>query len=567
MTLRNRPHSKRTTFIALLAGLALAAAACAGDEAEPTPTQLPEGTQPPAATQPPETQPPAAAEKPKVVVSLSDTPNLIEPHTFRTTSAYWVTDAIYDPLIWQEFQQDAEGVWIGQTVHEGRGALSFEASADGLEYTFTIREGSKFANGEPVTAEDYKYVFQRSIESPADQGEGYIPLLLQFAEIDSADQLEVVDDLTFIIRPGIASPLFERMMTFQVFGAMDKTFLESVATTEDPWSFRALDQAGAGSGPYDIGEWSPETQVVLDPNTNWWNADNIANGGIIIRNVPNADERALLLQSGDLDLASGLPPALLSDLAADPNITVISRPTSGVEYLGMNNGIAPLDNADFRKAIAYAIDYQALLDRVMFGYASYAGTIIPTHMETHAGLGPTLDLEKAQGFLDASGVDTSDLVLTLGVRESRSTNQDAAVLIQDNLRQIGITVEIDILPDADFAAKQNANELPLQIHDWYSWGEDPFYQMSFLTTCGQFVNYARYCNEAYDALVKEGVRTADLGTRQELSTAAQEIFLEDMPWATLWSTDRTFAIRSCLTGVEMNYTGAASFWRMDVSNC
>ena len=558
-----RPQINRKTLIATFAALALIAAACT--EAQPAPTEA-ETTQPPAGTQPTETPPPAA-EKQVVVVSLSDTPNLIEPHTFRTTAAYWVTDALYDPLIWQEFSQDAEGVWIGQTVHEGRGALSFEASADGLEYTFTIREDSKFANGEPVMAEDYKYVFQRSIESPGDQGEGYIPLLLQFSDITSADQLEVVDEHTFIIRPGIASPLFERMMTFQVFGAMDKTFLESVATEEDPWSFRALDQAGAGSGPYDVAEWNPETQVVLDPNMNWWNADSIANGGIIIRNVPNADERALLLRSGDLDLASGLPPAVLSDLAADPDITVISRPTSGVEYLAMNNGIAPLDNADFRKAIAYAIDYQALLDQVMFGYASYAGTVIPTHMETHAGLGPTLDLEKAQGFLDASGVDTSDLVLTLGVRVSRSTNQEAAVLIQDNLRQIGITVEIDILPDADFAAKQNANELPLQIHDWYSWGEDPFYQMSFLTTCGQFVNYARYCNEAYDALVKEGIQTADLDKRQELSTSAQEIFLEEMPWATLWSTDRTFATRACITGIEMNYTGAASFWRMDKSGC
>ncbi len=543
------------TLTALLAGLALVAAACTSGGEEPT------------STQPPATQPPAAAEKPKIVVALSDTVNLIEPHTFRSTSAYWVTDALYDPLLAQESTQDAEGVWIGQTIQEGRGAVSFEASADGLEYTFKIREDAKFPSGEPVTAEDYKYVFQRSIESPDDQGEGYIWLLLPFIGIDSADQIEVVDDQTLIIRPGIASPLFERFMTFQVFGAMDKSFLESVATEEDPWSFRALDQAGAGSGPYQLAEWSPETQVVLDPNPNWWNVEDLANGGVIVRSVPSAEQRALLVQSGDLDLAAGLPPKLLADLDADPNVTVISRPTSGVEYLAMNNTIPPLDNADFRKAIAYAVPYQALLDQVMYGYASYAGTVVPTNMETFAGEGPELDLDRAQEFLAASGIDTTDLVLTLGVRESRSTNQQAAVLIQDSLRQIGINVEIDILPDADFAAKQNADELPLQIHDWYSWGEDPFYQMEFLTTCGQFVNYARYCNEKYDALVAEGIRTSDLDKRQELSSQAQAIFLEDMPWATLWSTDRTVAIRSCMTGVEGGYTGISSFWRLDKSDC
>ncbi|MFQ5966492.1 MAG: ABC transporter substrate-binding protein [Acidimicrobiia bacterium] len=564
MRLRIAPL-RRGSPIALMAALALIVAACAGEEVTPTP-QPPVETQPPAATQPPETQPPAV-EKAKIVVSLSDTVSVIEPHTFRTTSAYWVTDALYDPLLSQIFEE-TEGQWLGSTTHEGRGAVSFEASDDLLTYTFTIRDGHKFANGEPVTAEDYKYVFQRSIESAADQGEGYIGLLLPFVGIDSADQLQVIDDKTFVITPSLASPLFERFMTFQVFGALDKDFLESVATEDDPWSFRAMDQAGAGSGPYTMtGEWDPDTQLELAPNPNYWNADAVANGGIIVRNVPNADSRAQLLLAGELDLATGLPPQLLTELEADPNVTVYAAPTSGVEYLGMNVNIPPFDNQDFRQAIAYAVPYQALLDQVMFGFASYAGTPVPTHMDTFAGKGPTLDLEKAQAFVDASGVDVSDLAITLTVRESRSTNQEAAVLIQDSLRQLGITMNIDIIPDADFATKQAAGELPMQIHDWYSWGEDPFYQMTFLTTCGSFANYALWCNDDYDALVQQGVRTADLAERDRISAEAQDIFLAEMPWATLWATDRTVAVRSCITGVERGYTNISSFWRLDKSGC
>ncbi len=341
-----------------------------------------------------------------------------------------------------------------------------------------------------------------------------------------------------------------------------------MATAEDPWSFRALDQASAASGPYMMtGEWDPETQLELAPNPYYWALDSVANGGVIVRNVPNADSRAQLLQSGDIDLATGLPPQLLADLDADPNVTVYAAPTSGVEYLAMNVNIPPFDNADFRNAITYAVPYQALLDQVMYGYASYAGTVVPTNMDTFAGKGPELDLVTAQEFLDASGVDVSGEEFVLAVRESRSTNQEAAVLIQDSLRQLGVNVTIDILPDADFATRQAAGELPMQIHDWYSWGEDPFYQMTFLTTCGSFANYAFWCNEDYDALVDEGINTADLAERDRISAEAQDIFLTEAPWATLWSTDRTVAVRSCITGVERGYTNISSFWRLDKSGC
>ena len=92
----------------------------------------------------------------------------------------------------------------------------------------------------------------------------------------------------------------------------------------------------------------------------------------------------------------------------------------------------------------------------------------------------------------------------------------------------GSSVEVQILPDADFAERLNADELPLFIHDWFSWGEDPFYQMTFLTQCGSFVNYARFCNEEYDALVEEGKFTLDAAMRADISSQTQEIFYDDV---------------------------------------
>ena len=507
-------------------------------------------------------------EKPVIVAALADTPNLIELHTFRTTAAYAVTGAVYEPLIKQVFEEQPNGLFQGSFVdHVGAGAESYdiEETADGgFLATFTIRQGQTFSDGTPVTAHDYKYVFDRSIEGP-----GYIGLLLPFVGIAGTDQIRVIDDYTFEVETTVQSPLFRRFLTFQVFGAMNRAEADANGTEDDPWAFGYYNDKAGGSGPYYVAKFDPDHEVVLDPNPGYWNAGNLANAGVIIRAIPDANEKARLVSAGEIDFATGIPPKLLAVLADDPNVTIYASPTTGVLYMAMNQTIAPLDNVDLRRAIVHAVPYDALIDSVMFGFASRAAGVVTSNMETYdPSIGGQFqqDLDKARGFLEASGV--GDLNLVLGVRESRLADQEAAVLIQDALRQIGLNVDVQILPDGDFSSRINANELPLFIHDWFSWGEDPFYQMRFLTTCGQFVNYARFCNEAYDALVEQGTFTVDSATRNDVSSQAQQIFYDQAVWAPLWSSDRTAVTHKCVTGVVKDYSTIPVFTMMSkVPDC
>ncbi len=568
--------------MAIVLALVLVAAACGDDEDEPaatttataaaqeTTTTVPEQPATTAAEEmdEPEEAPPTTeameevVEKPVIVASLADTPNLIELHTFRTTSAYAVTNAVYEPLIKQVLEEQPNGLLQGSFVdHHGAGAESFditETADGGYLATFTIRQGQTFSDGTPVTASDYKYVFDRSIEGP-----GYIGLLLPFVGISSTDQIRVTGDYTFEVETTVQSPLFRRFLTFQVFGAMNKAEAEANATEDDPWSFAYYNDKGGGSGPYWVSKFDPDNEVVLEPNPGYWNADALPNAGVIIRPIPDANEKARLIAAGEIDVATGIPPKLLAVLAEDPNVTIWASQTTGVHYLAMNQTIAPMDNLHLRQAIVSAVPYQALIDNVMFGFASPASGVVTSNMETHdASIGANFsqNLDAARAHLEASGV--GDITLVLGVRESRLGDQEAAVLIQDALRQIGLTVDVQILPDGDFSGRINANELPLFIHDWFSWGEDPFYQMKFLTTCGQFVNYARFCNEAYDALVAEGTFTTDPAVRQDVSSQAQQIFLDQAVWAPLWSSDRTYVTHKCVTGVVQDYTRIPVFTEM-----
>jgi peptide/nickel transport system substrate-binding protein len=501
----------------------------------------------------------APAEKPQIVVALADAPNLIEPHTFRTTSAYSVTKALYEPLIELALEPDADGMCVGTYgEHRGAGAESFEVTEtdDGLLGTFHLREDAMFSDGTPVTAEDYKYTFDRTMLAE----HSYITALLPLIGISSPDQIRVVDDYTLEVETDAKSPLFERFMTFQVFGAINQAVVEENATEDDPWGAEYLTTNAAGSGAYVLESFDPDREVVLAPNPNYWDAESVANSGVTMRTVPDANQRALLVQRGEVDAVAGIPPRLLAELEDDPNVRVISRPTTGVHYLGMNEEIEPLDNVDVRRAIMLAVPYDALLEQVMFGYATPAQGVVTSTMETHdpeIGQQYAQDLDAAAAALEASGVGEVNLVL--GVRESAGTDQEAAVLIQDALRQVGINVEVQVLPDADFSTRLNDGELPLFIHDWFSWGEDPFYQMTFLTQCGSFVNYARFCNEEYDGLVEQGKFTLDPDQRQEVSSRTQEIFFENAVWAPLWSTDRTVVAGACVTGLDAEYTNAPGF--------
>ncbi len=504
-------------FVTLVV-LALVLAACGGGAEQTTTTEAGPGTT--AATQPtggegePAEPGGGEPERPVIVVSLSTDVDILEPHTFRTTGAYAVTRALYQPPADQVFVEEG-GVRVGTSEVVPSPILeSYTVSDDGLEATFVMNPEATFDNGDPITAGDLAYTFRRTIEGP-----GYIGLLLPFIGIESSDQIEVVDDRTLIIRPNVASSLFDRFMTFQVFGPINQAVAEANATPDDPWAFEYFTNNAVSSGPYSLVEFDRDRgQIVLDPNPGY--PGEVANGGIIVRNIPDAEQRALLLQRGEIDVAVGLPPRLLAELQNDPNVNVYTAPSTRSVFLGMNVDIAPLDNKLVRQAISYAIPYDALLNQVMFGFASPAGTLIPSTMETYAGDAIDVyetNLDEARRLLEESGV--GEFSIELAVPQSSNEQQQAAVLIQDNLRQIGIDAQINVLPDADYQGRRNNRELPLFFHEWYSWGDDPFYQMTFLLKCGQFTNFANYCNEELDQIIAEGTFTTDPAKRQELSTA------------------------------------------------
>jgi len=486
------------------------------------------------------------AQKPVIVVALDSDIDHIEPMEFRSDAGYYATANLLEPLIAQKLVPGADAGVLEGTREYGPGLASVTTSSDGLTYTLKIKKGAKFQNGDPINAEAYKHTFDRAITAKR----SYIPLLVQFMGFSKADAVTVVDDYTLQFRLEKPSALFLPLLSFQVFGALDPATTKAHATADDPWAFDWYHKNANPSGPYTITKWESGVEYDFEPNPNYWQGPNyFKNSKVVVKVIPAPEDRELLLKKGDVDLALGLPFKDLSALKADPNVKVYDIKYTRLFYLGMNNKIAPFDNMKVRQAVSYAVPYDTIIKQSMYGFAQRATSPIPVGMPTHNGSfwHYDTDLAKAKAALNDAGMPQG-FSIDLSVRQSIPQDADAAVWIQANLAKIGVTVTINKMTDADFFDKLNKHQLPFFIHDWYSWGNDPAYQLSFLLKGGAFTNYADYSNKTVDELIEKVTWTVDAGERQKLMDQAQQIIVDEAPWAFLYQPDWVVAVNKNFTG-------------------
>jgi peptide/nickel transport system substrate-binding protein len=562
-TLKNARKLQSVLVILLVFSLSGLLAACApAATPTPSPTTAPVATEPVQAVEPtnppeeptavPPTEPPTEApptvpaEKPTIVIALDSDIDHVEPMEFRSDAGYYATANLYEPLLQQQLVPGVPPAVLEGTANYGPGLASVTMSADGLLATVKIKEGAKFSNGDPITAETFKHTFDRAMTAPR----SYIPLLTQFMGLKGPEGVVVIDDYTLEFHLEKPSALFLPMLSFQVFGAMDPKTTEEHATAEDEWAFDWYRKNANPSGPYMITKWEPGVQYVFEPNPDYWQGpDFFQNSQVIVKVVPSPEDRELLLKKGDIDLALGLPFKDVDALKQDPNVQVFAIEYTRLFYLGMNNKIAPFDNPKVRQAISYAVPYDTIIQESLYGYAQKATSPIPKGMPTHTDefWKYDTDLVKAKTLLEEAGYGNG-LDLELSVRLSIPWDADSAVWIQDSLAQIGVNLTINKMPDADYFGKLNSHELPLFIHDWYSWGNDPAYQLTFLLKCGAFTNYADYCNKRVDELIEQVTWEPDPAKREALMKEAQQIIVDEAPWAFLHQPNWIVAANKNFTG-------------------
>jgi peptide/nickel transport system substrate-binding protein len=552
-------QSKRSPLMILISLLLVILTACAPG----APTAAPEGpqiTEPPAeATEAPATEAPAATEAPisveNTLVIDSNISDLItlDPAMVYEYSGILITHNVYQTLV------TFEGSDL-QTIQPGL-ADSWETNdaGDHWELTFKLHPGNTFASGNPITADDVVYSFNRvfALNGPP------AFLLTDVAGI-TADSVTAVDPETVQINlPKTASPgAFLAILTNTIASVVDSKVVQE-NEGDDHGSTWLLDHS-AGSGAYVIDHWTQEVEVLLTANPNF-SGDKPALSSVLVRHVPESANQLTELQRGDADIALNLTAEQLATLSGDA--TTVTGSDLRLFYVGMNVTVPPLDNADVREALRMAIDYDGIVNDLLSGNAQKVQTIIPSPMFGHNSDAPfQQDVEGAQALLEQAGV--SDVSLEMMIPDGAAPGgvqwSDLAAKLQSDWAQIGVNVEIRQVTFAELLDAYRAQGAQLALLYWGPDFADPDTNVTpFTNYDAQSIAWRNSWNDPdIAAKAKDAALMTDAAEREAAYKEITDYVLHNGPYAVLYQPAALFGVRNTVSGFEWNPMGFTDFWKI-----
>jgi len=465
-------------------------------------------------------------------------------------------EQLYDNLV------DFEGTF---EVIKPALAESWEASADGLTWTFHLRKGVKFHSGNEVTADAVVFSLTRALTL------NFAPIWMLEQYVPSSDNVKKVDDYTVAITTNV--PLSEGLMgaimgVQGICAIVDPSVVEAHKTADDPWANKWLQFHDAGSGPYKLVEWSPNDRVVFERFDDYWDGP-AKTKNLIFLDIPERAQQRLALESGTIDLAWNLLPEAVDELKNESGITVYETPAWSITYVAMNCGKKPFDNPLVRKAIKYAIDYNAIINGIMKGAAVVGQTFIPVGIPGHLDATPYhKDVQKAKDLLAQAGYP--DGFETQILCQPTSPRRDIATQVQQDLAAVGIKAEVVQLVSAQMYTLYRAQKHYMIVAGWgvdYAHGDSLVKPFAHCCSTGsdapvrQLAWRNMYSNCELTALVDETEKVLDEAKKLEMYKQIQQTILDDGPYAILYYPLNQYAARDNVKGfVPMNNNSYTEFW-------
>lgn len=440
------------------------------------------------------------AEKPsapqKIIVALDTEISTMELDAFKSDAAYVLDSNTQERPIDYVLKPGPNDTWNSGSDFEGMLVDSWEFSADGKVLTFHIRKGVTFYNGNPVDAKAFKHSYDRHISLTHGITRPMMDMALGAVATGSAvDQVKIVDDYTVELQMTDINKNILNFLATTVVPIIDPAFTAEHATADDPWATEYWKNNTIGTGPYRLAKFTPGVEWELEPYEGYWNKKAVKNAGIIVKVVPSAETRQLLLKAGDVDVVWGIPFKDMKELEKDPNINVVQFASRSQNFMIMNNAIPPFDNVKVRQAVSYAIPYKDLINRALYGYASPLKSPFPSTMPgsdySFWPYGDGRNYDKAKELLAEAGFPDG-FQTELFVHMGKQDDLDAATLIQSALANVGIDVKLSVVSSGPFFDSLFGRKAPMIIHYIYAYVNDPYYYSFYCIVSEGVANFANY---------------------------------------------------------------------------
>ena len=482
-------------LLALLAGPALAGCAPA-----PTPAAMP--TQNPAA----ESAAAPTALSPQrggtLTVAVAADPDGLDPHKTVAAATFQITRNIYDTLV----QSDGQGHIVPDL------ATRWQPSADGLQWTFTLREGVKFHNGRTLTAADVKYSFERLLAP-----ETASPRAKDFANIKA------------ISTPNAQTVVFE-------LSKPQASFLSNLAYG---WAAIVPQEAAAtlrdqpvGTGPFKIVEWVKDSHVTLERFDGYFVPGVTYLDRAVFKVISDPAARLAALRTGEVDVIPELPAQDVATVQKEPDLKIIQVPFNGIQYIAINNKVPPFDNLKVRQALNYAVDKQAVIDTAQFGLGVPIGSHLPPATDYYVDLAGKYPYnpEKARQLLAEAGYPNG-FETTIILPQPYDFHIRNGEVVADQLARVGIRCKLETMEWGTWLKQvYNGREFALTaIGATGRLDPDPFLS-PYISTSQE--NMRNYSNPKFDALAAQGAVEADPQKRHEIYAQMQTLLADDA--AAIW---------------------------------
>ncbi|MGO1406745.1 MAG: ABC transporter substrate-binding protein [Agrococcus casei] len=468
-------------------------------------------------------------------------------------------------------------------------AESWETSEDGMTWTYKIREGMQWSDGEPLTAADPEWTYTQMMEVP-EMGSANGGLVSSFESVEATDEHTLVITLSEpqAANPGVEIPIVPK----HIWSELD-----------NPVEYANDEGDVVGSGPFTIESYAQNQSIELAANPNFWRgAPNFERIQYVY--YTNSDAMVQALRAGEIDIVTGLSPTQFDALEGQDNVVAHSGQGRRYTSLALNPGFQTADGEEFgtgsealkdvevRQAIRKGIDAQTLLTQVLDDQGTLATSFIPAsfpdwHLSEDNPVIMDYDVEAAKSQLeDAGWTEGSDgvrekdgerLALTILIDADSPLDQASGEFLVPWMAEIGIELNVEMTDSDTISTKVTAGEYDMYFSGW-SMNSDPDYQLG-INTCANLptetdgsggTTQDGYCDPKFDELYNQQHVELDEAKRQEIVQEMLAMNYEASVQIAFWygnqleayRSDRVgdFTLQPTDNGVIMNQSGYWALW-------
>ena len=420
-------------------------------------------------------------------------------------------------------------------------AESWEVSEDGLTYTFKLREGLAWSNGDPVKASDFEFAWKRVLNPETLSEYANLLYVIEGGEAyntgdgqEDAVGVKALDDTTLEVKLNVPVAYFPELIAHYTFMPVNQAVVEA----NPDWAMEAGEDY-VTNGPFILSEWNHSSDYVLTKNENYWDAANVSLETVNVQMVESEATANAMYQAGELDYLGSPYNSVSLDAIdtykADGSLDISDY--AAIYWYKVNTTDEVMSNVNIRKALSLAIDRQGLVDNITKGEQEPALGYVPQTMagfEEDRGYFKDADFEQAKEYL-AKGLeelglqDPSELTVTISINTSEAHSTIAQYIQEGWASNLGINAEIDNSEWQVYLDKLSALDYQIGRLGWIADYNDASSFLGMYDSVDNGNNDTGWSNEEYTKLLKEAELETDLDKRTELLKQAEAVMIEEMP--------------------------------------